>query len=255
MKREIEVLCVLCLLAVGAVAGTKPLYEVDGTTTVTRLEVTTIGGAPALANGETIDNETDGEVRVTYDDDAATLGTLALESDNAAASVADNDLFKLSATAYNSNTDKTEYISADLKITDVTDGTEDSQLVLNYLAGGAAKTVTIGATAAGAESLTVTTGDIQATAGTLLTGVGLDAVGAVDIDYGSADVTDHTFVTDGTGDAEIVLPADSIGEAELDSGNYTTLTFDAGAFDVVNTTQLVFIAAGVTNVIDADITN
>lgn len=43
----------------------------------------------------------------------------------------------------------------------------------------------------------------------------LDGVGAVDMDYGSADITDHTFTTDGTGDAEIVLPADSIGEAEL----------------------------------------
>ena len=64
-------------------------------------------------------------------------------------------------------------------------------------------------------NITATAGNIQATAGTLLTGVGLDAVGAVDLDYGSADVTDHTFVTDGTGDAEIVLPNDSIGDAEI----------------------------------------
>lgn len=43
----------------------------------------------------------------------------------------------------------------------------------------------------------------------------LDGVGAVDMDYGSADITDHTFTTDGTGDAEIVLPDDSIGDAEI----------------------------------------
>jgi len=46
-------------------------------------------------------------------------------------------------------------------------------------------------------------------------GGGLDGIGAVDMDYGSVDITDHTFVTDGTGDAEIVLPNDSIGDAEL----------------------------------------
>jgi hypothetical protein len=49
----------------------------------------------------------------------------------------------------------------------------------------------------------------------IYTGNGLDAIGAVDMDYGSADVTDHTFTTDGTGDAEIVLPNDSIGDAEI----------------------------------------
>ena len=57
-------------------------------------------------------------------------------------------------------------------------------------------------------------------------GGGVDAVGAVDLDYGSADVTDHTFVTDGTGDAEFVVPNDSIGNNELDWGSMTDLTTD-----------------------------
>ncbi len=43
----------------------------------------------------------------------------------------------------------------------------------------------------------------------------IDTVGAADIDYGSVDVTDHTFVTDGTGTAEIVLPAGSIDSTEV----------------------------------------
>ena len=47
------------------------------------------------------------------------------------------------------------------------------------------------------------------------TSIGLDAIGAVDLDYGSADVTDHTFVTDSTGDGEMVLPNNSIGPAEM----------------------------------------
>lgn len=55
--------------------------------------------------------------------------------------------------------------------------------------------------------------------GTILTAVGIDAIGAVDMDYGSADVTDHTFLTDGTGNAEIVLPTGSIGSTEILDGD------------------------------------
>ncbi|KKL70457.1 hypothetical protein LCGC14_2104700, partial [marine sediment metagenome] len=51
--------------------------------------------------------------------------------------------------------------------------------------------------------------------GLISTGVGLDAIGAVDLDYGSADVTDHTFLTDGVGTDEIVLPLQSIEGAEV----------------------------------------
>jgi hypothetical protein len=61
--------------------------------------------------------------------------------------------------------------------------------------------------------------------GTVITLTGFDGLGAVDLDYGSADITDHTFVTDSTGDAEIVLPNDSIGPAEIDS---TTGAYDFG---------------------------
>ncbi len=60
------------------------------------------------------------------------------------------------------------------------------------------------------------------TSAVLAVTVGIDAIGAADMDYGSADVTDHTFTTDSTGDAEIVLPADSIGDAEIDWSGLTT---------------------------------
>ena len=67
--------------------------------------------------------------------------------------------------------------------------------------------------------------------GLITTATGLDAIGAVDMDYGSVDVTDHTFVTDGTGTAEIVLPAGSIDGTEIlddtvDSGDYATDSID-----------------------------
>jgi hypothetical protein len=57
------------------------------------------------------------------------------------------------------------------------------------------------------------------TTGTMIMSDGLlDGVGAVDMDYGSVDITDHTFVTDGTGTAEIVLPAGSIDSTEILDG-------------------------------------
>ncbi|MFI5405029.1 MAG: beta strand repeat-containing protein [Nitrososphaerales archaeon] len=72
----------------------------------------------------------------------------------------------------------------------------------------------------GTESLQVRSGtnglvaEIDET-GTLFTLVGVDGIGAIDLDYGSVDITDHAFITDGTGDAEVVLPDDSIGDAEI----------------------------------------
>lgn len=71
--------------------------------------------------------------------------------------------------------------------------------------------------------------------GTILTAVGLDAIGATDMDYGSADVTDHTFITDSTGDGEIVLPNDSIGVNEL---NWAGIDADASAVNTGTSTEL-----------------
>jgi hypothetical protein len=45
-----------------------------------------------------------------------------------------------------------------------------------------------------------------------------DVTGAVGMVLGSADVTGLTITTDGTGNAELTLPADSIGDADIDWG-------------------------------------
>ncbi len=58
----------------------------------------------------------------------------------------------------------------------------------------------------------------QAAGTTLFMGGLLDATGAVDMDYGSADITDHTFTTDSVGTAEIVLPAGAIDSTEILDG-------------------------------------
>ena len=85
-------------------------------------------------------------------------------------------------------------------------------------------------------------GDVE-TLGLHFVGTGLDGIGAVDIDYGSADITDHTFVTDGTGTAEIVLPAGSIDSTELLDD--TILEADLKAVDAASDEEcLTYEAAG-----------
>jgi hypothetical protein len=70
----------------------------------------------------------------------------------------------------------------------------------------------------------------QLTSPTLITNL-LDTTGAADMDYGSLDVLDHTFITDGVGTAEIVLPAGSIDGTEIlddtiDSADYAAASID-----------------------------
>jgi hypothetical protein len=89
--------------------------------------------------------------------------------------------------------------------------------------------------------------------GQLFTLVGLDGIGAVDLDYGSPDITDHTFVSDSTGDGEVVLPNDSIGPNEIDS---TTGAYDFGgvtSFEIPNSTSdLTLSADGQIGIQDTD---
>jgi hypothetical protein len=76
-----------------------------------------------------------------------------------------------------------------------------------------------------------TSADTVTTTGTVLATVGFDCVGNVDCDYGSVDIDDHTFITDGTGTSEIVLPAGSIDGTEIlddtiDSADYAATSID-----------------------------
>ena len=75
----------------------------------------------------------------------------------------------------------------------------------------------------------------------IATATGFDGVGAISLPYGSADITDHTFTTDSTGNAEMVFPDDSVGPAELDSttgaydfGGVTSLAIPNGASPTVD---------------------
>ena len=77
-------------------------------------------------------------------------------------------------------------------------------------------------------------GTVDATAYTAAAGSGIDVktAGALDIgnttatsiDYGSAAVTAHTFVADGTGDGKVVLPLLSVGDGEINDVSAAKLT-------------------------------
>lgn len=73
--------------------------------------------------------------------------------------------------------------------------------------------------------------------GLIHTAVGLDAIGAVDMDYGSGDVTDHTFSTDGAGNAEIVLPLQSINSTEINWSSVNTDSSFAATSDVLTSKE------------------
>jgi len=103
-------------------------------------------GQVLLENGEIIDNASDAQVTLTFDDDGATLGTLYLKSSNAYSNMADNDLFQIIGQAYDDKTNLTAYATIQLRADDVTDTTEDGGILLKAFIGGTERTLaTLGA--------------------------------------------------------------------------------------------------------------
>lgn len=192
-----------------------------------------VNGDITLANDETIDNATDAKVRVTFNDDAAVLGEFILESDNAFASVADNDSVGILFKAYNSVTAKTEYASIDLEVTDVTDGTEDGRVTINFLSGGAAKAVNIGSSAAGAMALTLPAG-MEANVDGKYAIVGGDATTGLMVLKGA--------VTSGTGTTETVTFGTVFGAAPIVTCTYTEDPGDVRPLFVTSVTPSNFVA-------------
>jgi hypothetical protein len=124
MKYISVLILVAGLFGLAFAADYTPMSEEDTTASLTRGSIE-VNGDVTLANDETIDNATDGSVRVTYDDDAVVLGTEIQESDNAAASIAAGDEFRKEYTAYNDATQKVDYARIVVDLTDETDTTED----------------------------------------------------------------------------------------------------------------------------------
>ena len=93
--------------------------------------------------------------------------------------------------------------------------------------------------------------------GTILTAVGLDAIGNVDMDYGSVDVDDHTFITDGTGDSEIVLPNSSISGTEILDDSVDSADYAVGSVDLEHMSSQSVDSDNIVNttIVDADMAN
>ncbi|HBA83182.1 MAG TPA: hypothetical protein DCZ95_03720 [Verrucomicrobia bacterium] len=135
---------------------------------------------------------------------------------------------------------------------DGADGAENSD-VLIYANQGGAKTLI--AQFDESDDQWETTKNISAPSATVgaLTGVdSIDATGAVDMDYGSADVTDHTFVSDGGTviiDGNISIGADpaDAGAIRLPNAGYIYSEADAAGTDIsvigVDSNEVVQIAA------------
>jgi hypothetical protein len=210
-------------------AVTKTAAELNGV--ITALE---LNGDLTLANDETIDNATDAKVRVTFDDDAAVLGELVLESDNAVANVADNDSVGLVFKAYDDATSKTEYASIDLEATDVTDATEDGRVTINFLSGGAAKAVNIGSTSAGAMAMTLPAG-MEANVDGKFAVVGGDATTALMVQKAAITSTADVLQTNSF--------AVAFGAAPIVVCTYTEDPGDVAPIFIVSVTTTNFVAS------------
>jgi len=95
--------------------------------------------------------------------------------------------------------------------------------------------------------------------GLILGLVGFDGIGAIDLDYGSADITDHTFIADGTTDADFVVPLTSISGAEMVSNTVTATQLDetdaytwTGLHDFTGGTARLPLSATPTMAVDGD---
>lgn len=221
-------------------------------TTDSRVMVKLDGGTgfylPNLASCDTVDTDANGLLKCGTDatgvggGDAITVNTSAATDPD----FADGDI-DWTLTGGNSIT-ATVACSGCIDATDAgTDSVSSDELNATGVEAELESTLDIGGevTSTGmastviADSVTVTgwvlgtSSATQITSPTVIVDL-LDANGAVDMDYGSADVTDHTFITDGTTDADFVVPLTSIGAGEIVTDTITatqlnaTLTFADG---------------------------
>ena len=140
-------------------------------------------------------------------------------------------------TAEDSAGNEDVYASIQVVLDDVTTTTEDGRLDFYTNHAGTL-----------AVALSMDTAGITQTAGdTFFIGGLLDGVGAVDMDYGSGDIIDHTFITDGG--TTIIDGSITLGAGLLDATG--AVDMDYGSADITDHT---FIADGGTTIIDGSIT-
>ncbi len=133
--------------------------------------------------------------------------------------------------------------SGDIAITDATGNLDGEQIIADSIDDDSIDfTVGVGLSCV---DITMTDCGAVTSSGTVTAAVGFDCTGAADCDFGSDNITDMFFDTDGAGDGEIELPNDSIGDAEIDWEGLTAshlltvpdLTITTGNNLIIGTTQ------------------
>ena len=139
LKRTIFLLLLAVLIPLGVWAANVFIVDDSGNLTASgsvTLTAQEVNGDVPLANDETLDNSADSEVRFTYNDDAANLGELIVESENAAGNMADNDSLSLVFKAKDDGGNLVEWAHApQMRITDVTAAAKDSELLFSVYDG------------------------------------------------------------------------------------------------------------------------
>ena len=96
-----------------------------------------INGDITGENDEKVLNSTDAELEILFDDNAATLGALVLNSSMTVAEIAPNDLYEILFRSVDGGSNETDYIEIEAQIVDTTDTTEDSKITFKTLNAGA----------------------------------------------------------------------------------------------------------------------
>lgn len=189
------------------------VYFYPGTSITSDMDVS--GGDIVLENDEEIINATDGDIALTFNDDATTLGQVYIVSSIDSPLVADNDIFEI---IFQANDDSSNYVdwgTIQAKILDASDDSEDSQIAFQTWAGGSEVTVLtilqntlttgIAGTGYDVQFFSSTSGDhfLWDASEEALTIIGTNAQDALNVDDGNVDIADDIDV-DGTSNLDIV---------------------------------------------------
>lgn len=108
---------------------TSPFQNISATTV-------DMAGNIILENDEIIDNSTDGDITFIFNDDAAILGQVYIQSSIDTPNVADNDHLDLFFQANDDSSGMTSYGSIIVTATDVSDESEDSRMEIKTFKAG-----------------------------------------------------------------------------------------------------------------------
>ena len=230
-------------------------WDIDATGVMTGIGNVTTDGTLTLQNAEIVDNATDAQIQVTFDDDAAILGTLQLNTSIAPTAIAVNDTYGIQFNAPNASSTPIPYNVIYGGIYDKTAGSEDGFMQFKSYDGGSIAAwlsyyndkVSIGTTSAGEIALgnATSTFEIESSAIDIDTSGNITNAGSI----GAGAITGTSLnATDGNLEDVGTIECDTIGPdgTSLSLDTYTTGsntvkirgydTGDAGYVDAITVT-------------------